>query len=128
MIEVTDLALEVLDEALKAGEVANDEGLCIRRRNGILTLDLEKPSPDDKVVSRNGRVIYMVDPKDEVRIGRGYVDVCDTDDGAQLVFRQAGRMDGKERVNHINNPLLVKTRVRDSQDCFGCGLDGGKRD
>jgi len=123
VIQITDLALKVLDEALKASEVANDEGLCIRRRNGVLVLDLEKPEPSDKVVSRNGRVIYMVGPKDEVKIGRGYIDVCDTDDGFQLVFRKAGLTDDKDKVDHVNNPLLVQTKIRHSQNCSGCGLD-----
>jgi len=90
VIEVTNLALEVLDRALKASKVADDEGLCIRRRNGMLVLDLKKPEPTDKVVSRNGQVIYMVDPEDEVKIGYGFIDVCHTDEGLQLVFRKTG--------------------------------------
>ena len=126
MIEVTNLALEVLDEALKASEVQAEEGFCIRRRNGVPVLDLKKPEPNDKVVSRNGRVIYMIDPKNEAEIGRGCIDVCDTNEGLQLVFRKAGLMSNKEKVDRINDPLLEQGEIRDSQDCYSCGLNLGK--
>ena len=127
MIEVTNFALEVLDEALKASKVAKDEGLCIRRKNGMLILDLKKPNPTDRVVTRYGRIIYMVDPNDETQIGRGFIDVCNTDDGLQLVFRQFGLTRDKERINRINSPSLAQIEIDDNKKCFGCGIDLEKR-
>ena len=88
----------------------------------MLVLDLKKPEPIDKVVSRNGKTIYMVDPQDEVEIGHGFIDVCDTDEGLQLVFRKAHLVSSKDRVNRINDTLLKQRETRNGQDCYGCSL------
>ncbi|MBA7580729.1 hypothetical protein ES708_22623 [subsurface metagenome] len=91
MIEATRLAKKVLYQALKDSNVGMHEGLRIKRKEKGLMLDLDIHQKGDQIVSKNERVLLIMDPKDEATIGKSFIYVAKVGEELQLVLRKMNK-------------------------------------
>jgi hypothetical protein len=87
MIEISELALNVLFQGLQASHVDRERGLRIKEEGDRLTLELDKPGKQDRVISHNGQKVLIIDPGFEARIGDAFIDVEETAEGAEIIMR-----------------------------------------
>ena len=75
MIRISELAANVLLEALHKSGVERDKGLRIEPRGNRLVLRLDKPDDHDHIHWYAGSVILIVDPRAQAQIGNATIDV-----------------------------------------------------
>ena len=89
MIEISELALNVLFEGLQAIHVERERCLRLTEEGDRLTLELDIPKKEDRVISHNGQRVLIIDPGFEARIGDAFIDAEDTVEGPELILRAA---------------------------------------
>lgn len=87
MIAITETALSVLSEGLRASGVEQGRGLRLKEQGDRLTLALDRPRKGDRVVASEGQTVLIIAPAFEARIGDAVIDAEDTAEGAELVMR-----------------------------------------
>ena len=75
MIELSQIAADVLLESLQRSDVSPDRGLRIRQEHDNVMLDLDSPQEKDRVIKHNGAVVLIVDQDTEAEIGDARIDV-----------------------------------------------------
>ena len=87
MINISEAALSVLSESLQASGVERGLGLRLKEENQRLTLYLSKPEKGDRIISRDGQSVLIIDPGFETFIGDAFIDVEDTGEGSEIIMR-----------------------------------------
>jgi len=87
MIEISEVALNVLLEGLQASHVKKEQGLRLKDEGDRLTLGLDTPKKRDRVISHNGQKVLIIDPGFEARIGDAFIDIEDTTEGTEIIMR-----------------------------------------
>ena len=91
MIEVSDLAVYVLVQSLKASGIEPEKGFRLRKKEDGFRLDIDTPTESDQVIRREGAIVMMVDQGTEQQIGHDVlIDVKETTDGRQLMMSRIG--------------------------------------
>lgn len=99
MILVSELAKTVLLESLQASGVPSDQGLRLRvSANGFL-LETDQPTQQDRVIQHEGAAVVIVDTGIESAIGDAIIDVADSPEGPELVFRRMSRNGHQPEAN-----------------------------
>jgi len=89
MLKVSETVLGVLCEGLRASRVKRGHGLRLKEGDDQLTLELDTPKKQDRVISHNGRRVLIIDPGFEARIGDASIDVEDTTEGPEIIMRSS---------------------------------------
>lgn len=87
MIEISNLAVEVLDEALRASGVTPDRGLRLVKGSNHYTLDLDHPQENDRVTWYAEAPVLLIDKDLEKNIEDGLIDIKDISGEYELVIR-----------------------------------------
>jgi len=87
MIEVTELAANVLVQSLNMSGVSPDKGFRLTKQEDRFALKIDSPVAADRVVEHGGAVALMVDEGIEKEVGDVLIDVEDRPDGPQLMIR-----------------------------------------
>jgi Fe-S cluster assembly iron-binding protein IscA len=91
MILVSELAKTVLLESLQASGASPDQGLRLRVGASGFLLETDQPNEQDRVIQHEGANVVIVDPDIEVAIGDAIIDITDSPEGPELVFRRISR-------------------------------------
>lgn len=86
MIEVSDLAVYVLVQSLKASGIEPEKGFRLRKKEDELRLDIDIPAESDQVIKHKGAIVMMVDQGTQQQLGNVLIDVKETTDGRQLMM------------------------------------------
>jgi hypothetical protein len=87
MLELSDLAVYVLVQSLKASGVGSEKGFRLKEREDEFKLEIDSPADDDRVIRHEGAIVMMVDQGTEEKVGNVLIDVKETTDGRQLMLR-----------------------------------------
>ncbi|MBN1192002.1 MAG: hypothetical protein JXA46_19780 [Dehalococcoidales bacterium] len=88
MIEISEIALNVLFESLQESHVERERGLRIKEERDRITLALDRPKERDRVISCKNQSVLIIDPGFEARVGDALIDVEDMGEGdLELVMR-----------------------------------------
>jgi hypothetical protein len=87
MLELSDLAVYVLVQSLKASGVGPDKGFRLKEEEDEFRLEIDSPAESDQVIRREGAIVMMVDQGTEEKVGNVLIDVKETTDGRQLMLR-----------------------------------------
>jgi outer membrane lipoprotein-sorting protein len=87
MIKVSETALNVLFEGLKASNVESESGLRLKEDSDKLVLEMDTPKKQDRVIIRNGQKVLIFDPEVEASIGDAVIDIEETPEGMEIVLR-----------------------------------------
>jgi hypothetical protein len=99
MILVSELAKTVLLESLQASGIPPDQGLRLRvGANGFL-LETDQPTQQDRIIQHEGSTVVIVDPYIEGAIGDAIIDIADSPEGPELVFRRMSRNGHQPEAN-----------------------------
>jgi len=90
VIEVSDLAVYVLVQSLKASGIEPEKGFRLRKKEDGFRLDIDSPAESDQVIRHEGAIVMMVDQGTEQQIGHVLIDVKETTDGRQLMMSKIG--------------------------------------
>ncbi len=95
MIGLSDLAAMALIESLEASGVGPEKGLRLKAKGRQLTLKLDSPGNNDRVIWHNGAIALIVDKDFEAKIGDAIIDVEDDPDERYLAIRRQALHDYK---------------------------------
>ena len=87
MINATELAKQVIAEALHKADVDQQKGLRLIRGKGLF-LELDEAGEADRVIRHNRKVVFIIGREVEQELGPGLIDVQETDWGNDLVLRR----------------------------------------
>jgi hypothetical protein len=87
MIEVSELAANVLVQSLAASGVEPEKGFRLTRKEDKFALEIDTPAEDDQVIKHEGSIALMVDQGIEEEVGDVLIDVEERADGPQLTMR-----------------------------------------
>jgi hypothetical protein len=90
MLELSDLAVYVLVQSLKASGVEPEKGFRLKRRDDEMRLEIDSPAESDQVIRHEGAIVMMVDQGTEQQLGNVLIDVKETTDGRQLMMSRIG--------------------------------------
>lgn len=88
MILVSELAKAALWESLQESGVAPEQGLRLSAAQGNLTLDLDYPTDTDRIIEHRDSTVIIVDRETESMVGDAIIDIHESDNGSELVFRK----------------------------------------
>jgi hypothetical protein len=88
MIRVSDLAAMVMVESLEASGIGPERGLRLKKDGEELSLQIDSPGSDDRVVWHNGAIALIVDKQLEEAMGDALIDVEDDPEEPYLAIRQ----------------------------------------
>jgi hypothetical protein len=88
MIQLSDIAATVLLESLRASGVGPDKGLRLKEKDSKMTLNLDIPGNEDRVIRHGKSVVLIVDQDTEKDIGDALVDIDDKHKRNRLVLRR----------------------------------------
>ncbi len=116
MILVSELAKTVLVESLQASGIPPDQGLRLRvGANGFL-LETDQPTQQDRVIQHEGAAVVIVDAGIESAIGDAIIDVADSPEGPELVFRRISRNGHQPEANQILMDELLDSEQSRPED------------
>jgi len=87
VIEVSDLAANVLVQSLEASGVESDKGFRLTKKEDRFALEIDSPAEDDRVIKHEGAIALMVNQDTEEEVGDVLIDVEERVDGPQLMMR-----------------------------------------
>jgi len=87
MIEVSELAANVLVQSLHASGVEPDKGFRLTKKEDSFALEIDSPAKDDRVIKHGEAIALMVDQDTEEEVGDVLIDVEKRPDGPQLMMR-----------------------------------------
>jgi len=87
MIEMSELAANVLVQSLHASGVEPDKGFRLTKKEGSFALEIDSPAEDDRVIKHGEAIALMVDQDTEEEVGDVLIDVEERPDGPQLMMR-----------------------------------------
>jgi hypothetical protein len=117
MILVSELAKTVLLESLQASGVPPDQGLRLRVGASGFLLETDQPTQQDRIIQHEGATIVIVDAGIESAIGDAIIDVADSPEGPELVFRRISRNGHQPEVNQaVMDELLGEERNHPEDD------------
>ena len=87
MIEMTELAANVLVQSLHASGVSPDKGFRLTKQEDRFALEIDSPAKDDRVIEHGGAVALTVGEGIEKEVGDVLIDVEDRPDGPQIMMR-----------------------------------------
>ena len=87
VIKISDIALDVLLEGLKASQVEKQLGLRLIEEGDMFTLKLDTATSTDRVISHNGHQVLIIDPVFEARFGNASIDIECTPEGSEIIIR-----------------------------------------
>jgi hypothetical protein len=88
MIGLSDLAAMVMVQSLEASGVGPEKGLRLKKNGEELSLQIDSPGNNDRVVWHNGAIALIVDRDLEAMMGDAYIDVEDDPEEPYLAIRQ----------------------------------------
>ncbi len=88
MIQVSEMAAIALLESLQASGVEPDKGLRLKKEDSKLTLKVDTPDNNDRVIWHSKCAVLIVDRDTEEKIGDALVDVDEKPEDARLVLRR----------------------------------------
>jgi hypothetical protein len=88
MIGVSELAAMVMVESLEASGIGPEKGLRLNKDGEELSLKIDSPGSNDRVVWHNGAIALIVDKDLEAVMGDAYIDVEDDPEEPYLAIRQ----------------------------------------
>ncbi len=91
MISISESAAKVLAEGLLASGVPAHQGLRLTEESDRLTLALDTPNDNDRVVSLDGQNILIINHDLERRFGDAIIYVGRTQDGLDLILHSFGQ-------------------------------------
>lgn len=95
MIGISEVAVKVLAEGLQASGVEPEKGLRLSEEGSNLTLGLDTPKENDRVVSQDGQSVLIINQELEERVGDALIDIEQTSEGPALIMRSVEK--GKEQ-------------------------------
>ncbi len=96
MINATELAKQVIAQALHNANIDQQTGLRLARGDGLF-LELDEATDQDKVISYNQKVVLIIGKDVEYELGPGLIDVLETAHGNDLVLRR--KADNRSLLN-----------------------------
>ncbi len=87
MINATELAKQVIAEALHKADIDQQKGLRLIRGEGLF-LELDEAGEEDRVIRHNRKVVLIIGPDVEHELGPGIIDILETTCGNDLVLRR----------------------------------------
>ncbi|MFO8100970.1 MAG: hypothetical protein R6U37_02210 [Dehalococcoidia bacterium] len=87
MIDATELAKEVIAQALRNANVGQQRGLRLTRGNGLF-LELDEATDQDRVIRHDCKVVLIISKDVEHELGPGLIDIQETSSGNDLVLRR----------------------------------------
>ena len=96
MIEMSDLAVYVLVQSLKASGIEPGKGFRLRKKEDGFRLDIDRPAESDQVLRHEGSIVMMVDQGTEQQLGHVLIDVKETTNGRQLMMSRIGTKPSQE--------------------------------
>jgi len=87
MVEVSELAGNVLVQSLQVSGVSLDKGFRLRKQEDRFALEIDSPANDDRVIKQGEAIVLIVDQGTEDEVGDVLIDVEERPDGPQLMMR-----------------------------------------
>jgi Fe-S cluster assembly iron-binding protein IscA len=89
MLQVTERALDILEELRDASQAGDGEGILLyRETDGSLNLAVATPGAGDQIFSRDGRVIIIVSEDLSQPLDGLVLDFVEGADGGGLMFER----------------------------------------
>ena len=88
MIELTDLAALVMVESVESSGAGREKGLRLQPKGEDLSLKIDSPGENDRVIWHNGAIALIVDKDLETEIGNATIDIEDDPEEPYLVIRR----------------------------------------
>jgi hypothetical protein len=88
VIQVSEIAAIALLESLQASGVGADRGLRLKKEDNKMTLKVDNPKNNDRVIRYDECTVLIVDQDTEEKIGDATVDVDKKSEEARLVLRR----------------------------------------
>lgn len=93
MLNITDRALDILEQELHASRNSDGQMLRIADVGGQMSLTIDEQQPGDEVISRHESPVLAVSEDTAGRLDGLTLDLDEDDEGARLVFRE-GQISG----------------------------------
>lgn len=87
MITVSDQAKEVLWTSLQRGGIPTDQGLRLQPGPEGFTLELDKPTEEDRVIRHEEAPVLIIDGGLDEKVEDLLIDVTESPQGPQLTIR-----------------------------------------
>ena len=87
MIQMTELAANVLVQSLHVSGVSPEKGFRLTKKEDKFALEIDSPAEDDRVIEHGGAIALMVGEGIEKEVGDVVIDVEDRPDGPQIMMR-----------------------------------------
>jgi hypothetical protein len=117
MILVSELAKTVLLESLQVSGVPPDQGLRLRVGASGFLLETDQPTQQDRIIQHEGATVVIVDAGIESAIGDAIIDVADSPEGPELVFRRISRNGHQPEANQaVMDELLADEQNHPEDD------------
>ena len=88
MILVSELAKSALLESLQQSGMTHGQALRLTASQGSFTLEVDRPTENDRVIRHGNSPVLIVDPETEEELGYAMIDIHDSAQGPALVFRR----------------------------------------
>ena len=88
MIEITQQAGSVLLQSLQASGAGADNALRLVDQGERFALQLDSPTPSDRVLKHEDAVVLIMDQDVEAKVGDAVIDVTESPEGNQIVIRE----------------------------------------
>lgn len=99
MIEISETVINVLSKSLQASGIEKDKCLRLKEKENRLTLELDVPKEEDRVILQGDRSVIIIDPGFEAGVGDASIDVEYTEDGPKIIMRSADAKNKQEDDN-----------------------------
>ncbi|MDA0265035.1 MAG: hypothetical protein O3A93_11495 [Chloroflexi bacterium] len=91
MISVSDLAKDVLMEALKASGVPADRGLRLKGGDDGMELCIDQPAEQDRVITYGDSTVLIIDIELDESIGEMVLEIAKQEGRHQIVLRRLSK-------------------------------------
>ena len=99
MIEISETVINVLSKSLQASGIEKDKCLRLKEKENRLTLELDVPKDEDRVILQGDRIVVIIDPGFEASVGDASIDVEYTEEGPKIMMRGAESKNQQEGEN-----------------------------
>ncbi|MFO8010756.1 MAG: hypothetical protein R6U89_08080 [Dehalococcoidia bacterium] len=103
MIYATELAKQVIAEALRSANVDRRRGLRLTHGDGLF-LELDEATDQDSVMFHDRKVVLIIGKDVEYELGPGLIDVLETAYGNDLVLRRKAECKPLLNLDTEHNP------------------------